>query len=261
MQVLLAIGKKWQEKLKKHNKFHSHSEAVEKIGFLNNGKMNVAAQLDNKYKDDQKLHRYLLLKQLSSLKYLARQGMALQGHDQMDSNLTQLLKTRAEDVPELTNWIENKQYLSPVIMNKLLEMMGKAVLQSILEDIRNNSGFFGLIADKSCNIRYKEQLTCILRWVLLSDLITHDDFIGMYLIDKPDAETIAVYLKDILLRCSLNLDNCFWQVYDGAATILVAWQLGYRIKTRSLSVSIVLTTDWIWHQKVVQIRARLLAIL
>ena len=77
----------------------------------------------------QKLHRYLLLKQLSSLKYLARQGMALRGHDQMDSNLIQLLKTRAEDVPELTNWIENKQYLSPVIINKLLEMMGKAVLR------------------------------------------------------------------------------------------------------------------------------------
>ena len=50
--------------------------------------MNVGAQLDNKYKDYQKLHRYLLLKQLSSLKYLARQGMALRGHDQMDSNLS-----------------------------------------------------------------------------------------------------------------------------------------------------------------------------
>ena len=155
--------KKWQEKLKKHNKSHFHSEAVEKIGFLNNGKMNVGAQLDSKYKDDQKLHRYLLLKQLSSLKCLARQGVALRGHDQMDSNLIQLLKTRAEDVPELTNWIENKQYLSPVINNELLEMMGKAVLRSILEDIRDNSGFFGLIADESRDISNKEQLTCILR--------------------------------------------------------------------------------------------------
>ena len=76
--------------------------------------MNVGAQLDNKYEDDQKLHRYLLLKQLSSLKYLARQGMALQGHYQMNSNLIQLLKTRTEDVPELTNWIEHKQYLIPL---------------------------------------------------------------------------------------------------------------------------------------------------
>ena len=41
----------------------------------------------------------------------------------------------------------------------------------------------------------------------------------MYLIDKPDAETIAASMKDILLRCSLNLDDCFWQAYDGAATM------------------------------------------
>ena len=99
-------------------------------------------------------------------------------------------------------------------------MMGKAVLRSILEDIRDNFGFFGLIADESRDISNKEQLTCILRWVSLSDLTTHEDFIGMYLIDKPDAETIAASLKDILLRCSLDLDDCFWQAYDGAATMM-----------------------------------------
>ena len=211
--------KKWQKKLEKHNKSNFHSEAVVKISSLNNAKMNVGAQLDNKYKDDQKLHRYLLLKQLSSLKFLARQGVALRGHAGMDSNLIQLLKTRSEDVPELVNWIENGHYLSPIIINELLEMMGNTVLRSILEDIQDNSGFFGLIADESRDISNKEQLTCILRWVSLSDLRTHEDFIGMYLVEKPDAETIAASLKDILLRCSLNLDDCFWQAYDGATTM------------------------------------------
>ena len=88
-----------------------------------------------------------------------------------------------------------------------------------MEDIRDNSGFFGLIADESRDISNKEQLTCILQWVSLSDLTTHEDFIGMYLIDKSDAETIAASLKDILLRCSLDLDDCFWQAYDGVATM------------------------------------------
>ena len=37
-------------------------------------------------------------------------------------------------------------------------MIGKAVLRSILEDIRDNSGFFGLIADESRDISNKEQL-------------------------------------------------------------------------------------------------------
>ncbi|CAB4016965.1 zinc finger MYM-type 1-like isoform X1 [Paramuricea clavata] len=214
-----ANWKRWQEKLEKHHNSNFHREAIEKISCLNNAKMNVGAQLNDKYKGNQELHRYLFLKQLSSLKYLVRQGLALRGHERIDSNLIQLLKTRAEDVPELNNWIENRQYLSPIIINELLEMMGNTALRSILEDIRNNSGFFGLIADESRDISNKEQLTCILRWVSLSDLMTHEDFIGMYLVEKPDAETIAASLKDILLRCSLNLNDCFWQAYDGAATM------------------------------------------
>ena len=49
--------------------------------------------------------------------------------------------------------------------------------------------------------------------------MTHEDFIGMYLVDKPDAVTIAASLKDILVRCSFNLNDCLWQAYDGAAAM------------------------------------------
>ena len=98
-------------------------------------------------------------------------------------------------------------------------MMGNAVLRSILQDIRRNSGLFGLIADESRDISNKEQLTCILRWVALPDLTTHENFLGMYLIEKPDAETITAALKDILLRCNLRLNECRWQAYDGASTM------------------------------------------
>ena len=49
--------------------------------------------------------------------------------------------------------------------------------------------------------------------------MTHEDFTGMYLVDQPDAVTIAASLKDILVRCSLNLNDCLWQAYDGAATM------------------------------------------
>ena len=31
--------------------------------------------------------------------------------------------------------------------------------------------------------------------------------------------TIAASLTDILVRCSLNLNDCLWQAYDGAATM------------------------------------------
>ena len=56
------------------------------------------------------------------------------------TTINQLLKTRAEDIPELNKWIENRQYLSTVVINELLEMMGNSISRSILEDIWSNSG-------------------------------------------------------------------------------------------------------------------------
>ena len=181
--------------------------------------MNVGVQLEKQCKDEKECHRFLFLKQLSSLKYLVRQGLAIRGHESMESNLIQMLKKRAEDVPELNQWIEDRRYISPDIVNELIEMMGNAVLRSILQDIKGNLGLFGLIPDESRDISNKEQLTCILRWVSLPDLTTHEDFLGMYVIEKPDAETITAAVKDILLRCNLRLNECRWQAYDGASTM------------------------------------------
>ena len=232
---------------------------------MGDANVNVGAQLNKQYKDDQEHHRYLFLKQLSSLmKYLAHQSLALREHKRIDSNLIQLLKAWAEDIPELNKWIENRQYLSPVVINELLEMMGDSILRSILEDIQSNSGLIRLIADESRDISNKEQLTCRLRWVSQSDLMTHsEDFIGMYLVDKPDAVTIAASLKDILVRCSLNVNDCLWQAYDGAATMSghLRGVVARRVKIRPLIASIVLTTDSIWLSTDVLVKARLLAML
>lgn len=48
----------------------------------------------------------MLLKQLSSLRYLLRQGLALRGHDENEGNLVQLLLLRTEDCAGLKGWLE-----------------------------------------------------------------------------------------------------------------------------------------------------------
>ena len=141
----------------------------------------------------------------------------MQGKTEIESNLRQLLKLRAEDVPELLEWIENGRYLSHDIINELINMMGNAVLRSIAADLRKKSQLFSLIADECRDISHKEQLTCVLRWISTTDLSVHEDFLGMYELEKTDAETITTSLKDILLRCNLTIDDCRWQTYDGAA--------------------------------------------
>ena len=98
-------------------------------------------------------------------------------------------------------------------------MMGNAVLRSIVADLRKKSQLFSLIADESKDISNKEQLTCVLRWISTTDLSVYEDFLGMYELEKTDAETITTSLKDILLRCNLTVDDCRWQTYDGAANM------------------------------------------
>ena len=78
---------------------------------------------------------------------------------------------------------------------------------------------FSLIADESRDISNKEQLTCVLRWISTTDLSIHEDSLGMYELEKTDAETITASLKDILLRCNLTMGDCRWQAYDGAANM------------------------------------------
>ena len=94
-------------------------------------------------------------------------------------------------------------------------MMGNAVVRSIVRDIRQASTLFSIIADESRDISNKEQLTCVLRWVSTIDLSVHEEFIGMYQLEK----TVTHSLKDILLRCNVMVQDCKWQTYDGAANM------------------------------------------
>ncbi|XP_046862561.1 zinc finger MYM-type protein 1-like [Xenia sp. Carnegie-2017] len=211
--------KKCREKLKKHSQSKFHAEATEKVLLSDDSRRDIGAILVSEWKKTQETRRRMLLKQLSSIRYLVRQAQSLQGKTELESNLQQLLKLRAKDVPDLLDWIDNGRYLSHDIINELINMMSNAVLRSIVADIRKESQLFSQTADESRDISNKEQLTCVLRWIPRTDLSVHENFLGMYELEKTDAKTITTSLKDILLRCSLTIDDCRWQTYDGAANM------------------------------------------
>ena len=92
----------------------------------------VTAQLSNQVLRDQKRHRDFLMTHLSSLRYLMRQGLAVRGHREEEGNLYQLLKCRSDDVPGLSNWLNDSQYLSHEITDELIGMMAHKVHSDIL---------------------------------------------------------------------------------------------------------------------------------
>jgi hypothetical protein len=73
---------------------------------------------------------------------LLRQGMAVRGHTEPEGNLQQLLTLRTEDVPDLSRWLADGNYLSHDTVNELITLMGNQLLRTLLEDIREAVFFF-----------------------------------------------------------------------------------------------------------------------
>ena len=151
------------------------------------------------------------------MKYLARQGLALRGHKEEDSNLLQLLKCRADDVQGLNSWMGDGRYLSHDIVNELLEIMSHQVLRGLLCEIRE-AEWFALIADETRDISGIEQLAISLRWVT-KDYLVYEDVIALAEVEQTDAATLTSTLKDALVRSGLQLSQCRGQAYDGASNM------------------------------------------
>ena len=73
------------------------------------------------------------------------------------------------------------------------------------------------MADETGDVSNKEKLDICIRWVDLCFLI-HEDFIGMHLLERTNADQVVAILKNALLRINLNFQRALGQFYDGAAT-------------------------------------------
>ena len=96
-----------------HEQSACHHEAVDVIIRLPASTKHIGAQ---QYAIEMAKNRRVLLKNLSSIRFLARQALALRGHDDdSDGNLVQLLKIHGEGDGEVLEWLQRKtkRYLSP----------------------------------------------------------------------------------------------------------------------------------------------------
>ena len=180
---------------------------------------NVLEMSSDAAKKTMESNRICFIKVIESLQYLARQGMAMQGDTDDESNFIQLLKLRGKDLPLLLKWLERKEnrYTSHDIQNEIIAIMANHVTRDLVSEI--SSGFFSIICDKYTDISNKEQLTICIRWVD-KEFEAHEDFLGFYNIPDIGAETIVTAIKDVLLKLQLSLTNCRGQCYDGASNMM-----------------------------------------
>ena len=123
---------------------------------------------------------------LSSVHYLSRQGLVLRG-DNDSANLTQLLRLRVEDKPEMLQWLDKHKHkhTSPENQNEMLELMAHAVLRKILKAIYS-SPFLAVMVDETTDKSNIEQLTLVIRWVN-QDFLVSEEVLGLYYMSAIDA--------------------------------------------------------------------------
>lgn len=165
--------------------------------------------------------REALMKVFSSVRLLARQGLALRGHEENQGNLRQLLKVRSEDVNVLKLWLERTtNFLSPESQNEMLQIICHNVQRQIVKAINGNgvSRQYGLVVDGTQDCSGLEQESICIRHVDES-LEVCEVFLGLYNPPDTTGQTLATVIKDMLLRLMLPIENLRAQTYDGAANM------------------------------------------
>lgn len=214
----------------RHDKCDCHREAVDNWQSISNARASVSAQLNKQLLTEQHAAAIGLSSIITSILFLARQGLALRGHTEMSGNLFQLMLIRSHDIPELKTFMQKRDsYLSHDIQNEIVELMAHQILRSLMKIILpyvkvgskvelSPVAFFSIIVDETTDVSTKEQVSICLRWVS-EDLMPCEDFLGLYETSSTTGETLTDVICDVLTRFGLPTARLRGQCYDGASNM------------------------------------------
>lgn len=213
--------KNWKRALEKfntHEKSHSHQFA--KMQLANYKAAGIDTQLSSQHAKQQHSARAALLKIISSIRFLGRQGLPLRGHTHSQGNLFQLVKLRCEDNADLKVWIDKqyKDFTSWKIQNEVLQIMAHDIVRLLCREVRD-AGMFAVVVDGTTDITRREQEAISVRYVN-ADLKANEVFLGFYNLETgTDGRSVADMVMDSLLRLNLPLSQLRGQTYDGASNM------------------------------------------
>ena len=207
-------------KIRRHKDSEHHIEAHSMLYVLPRQCKPIDELLDIGHALKKPMNRRILLTILQNLRFAARQGLPVRGDGaESNSNFMQLLHLRAEDNPSIVEWLKRKNdtYTSKDIQNEMIQLMAHACLREIASELRSSS-YLTVMADETTDSSNKEQLVIVFRHVD-NELFAHEEFVGLYQLDKTDATTIVTAIRDVLLMLNLDIHRLRGQCYDGASTM------------------------------------------
>lgn len=136
----------------KHERSAYHKMAIEAT-VLSNRCTDIGELLSDSHRAEKDVNKRMLLHTLSTVRFLARQGLAYRGHIDDNSNFKELLRLRCEDVPDMREWLLKKtdKYVSHDIQNEMIELMGHTILHQVINAARK-SDFYSIMVDETRDI-------------------------------------------------------------------------------------------------------------
>lgn len=181
--------------------------------------------------------REILKRILDCILFLAQQNLALRGHresfdpnENNSGNFFQLMKLLAKYDPvtsfhmnrltEMHSESQRVTYMSPLIQNEFISLLGNQVRSVILENIKK-AKYYSILFDSTPDISHVDQMSQVIRYVNIDgdkvDVV--ESFIDFIKLEGKTAKEMTTEICNKLLADGLDIQNCYGQGYDNAATM------------------------------------------
>lgn len=160
---------------------------------------------------------------ISTVLFCGTHDLPFRGKELHSGVFVDLIRFKAEsgDI-DLQNHVfhgkKNATYLSPQVQNQLIYICGDVVRAELIKDVQHAAAY-SILADESCDISGKEQLSIGVRFFDNERNESREEFLGFVELDAMDANTIATSIANFFQNTGLDLEKCVGQGYDGCSTM------------------------------------------
>lgn len=217
------------EQISSHENSAGHREAMIALRTrkLRGGTVDTA--LVKQYEDEVSYGRELLKRLVSVIKFLCERGLAFRGKDELvgsvhNGNYLGIVELLAEYDPFLAQHIQmhgnqgkgHASYLSSSICEEVIELMGKEVLSTIVEEVKSLI-HYSISVDSTPDVTHVDQLTVTIRYVKSTGPVERFlTFLPMY---GHTGAQIADHLLKFLAEQGIPIELCRGQSYDNASNM------------------------------------------
>ncbi|CAI6366510.1 unnamed protein product [Macrosiphum euphorbiae] len=216
--------RKLNEKLLKHSKTVQHLTSTVQYNSYKSSKLTgtIVTQLSTAKKNEILKNRQYMKVLINITLFCAKQGLALRGHDEKSStvsntgNFKELCTLFAMNDKEFSDFFNRKiNYTSWIIQNSILEVCSNMTINTIISEIKY-CGMYSIMCDEARSYK-TEQLSICVRYIIPNSYNVCERFIGFYDVSNGrGAEHISIEILSVLKKFGISDIPLVAQTYDGA---------------------------------------------